>query len=92
MEIQLVRLCCVADDAAGQKKFFKVKYIIGVLSFGAKIQSSTYIKNHLDICTLHFLGAFTWVQGAFSCLIILFVDFILKNFSGLLHFTGVDEN
>jgi hypothetical protein len=61
----------VADDAPGQKKFFKVKYIIGALSYGAKIQSGTYIKHYLDIYTLHFLGAFSWVQGAFSCFAIL---------------------
>jgi hypothetical protein len=53
-------------------------------SYGAKIQSGIYIKICLNIFTLHFLGAFSKVQGAFPCFTIVFVDFTLKNFSGLL--------
>jgi hypothetical protein len=82
----------VADYAAGQKKFFKVKYVFGALSYGAKIQSDAYIKNDMDLYTLQFLGVFSWVQEAFSCFTIVFVDFTSKNFSGLLHFAGVDRN
>jgi hypothetical protein len=46
----------------------------------------------MDIRTLHFLGAFSLVQEAFFCLTIESVDFTLKNFSGLLHFSGFYRN
>jgi hypothetical protein len=46
----------------------------------------------MDIYTHHFLGAFSWVQEAFSYFTIASVDFTLKNFSGLLHYTIVAEN
>jgi hypothetical protein len=75
-----------------EKKLFKVKYFSGALSHGAKLQSDAYIKNYVDIRTIHFLGAFSWVQEVFSYFTIEFVDFTLKNFSGLLHLTMVDRN
>jgi hypothetical protein len=34
---------------------------------------------------LQFLCAFSWVQEAFCYFAIAFVDFAVKNFSGLLH-------
>jgi hypothetical protein len=74
------------DSSAGQKKLFKVKYFSGALSYGAKIQRNVYIKNHIDLCTLQSLCAFSWVQEAFCYFAIAFLDFTFKNFSGLLHF------
>jgi hypothetical protein len=62
LKILLVRLCLVADGSAGQKKFFKVKYFSGAFYYGAKIQHNAYIKNHIDLCTLQFFCAFSWVQ------------------------------
>jgi hypothetical protein len=41
----LVRRCRVADGTAGQKKFFKVKYLFCAFSYGAKIHRGTYSKN-----------------------------------------------
>jgi hypothetical protein len=81
-----------AFGSAGQKKFFKVKYASGALSYGAKIQRNAYIKNHIDLCTLQFLCAFSWLQEAMYYLAIVFVDFTLKIFSGLLHFIVIDRN
>jgi hypothetical protein len=63
-----VRLYHVADGSAGQKKFFKVKYLSGALLYGANIQSGAYIKNYIDLYTLQFLCAFSWVQGFFPIL------------------------
>jgi len=65
---------------AGQKKFFKAKYLLRALSYGAKIQSDTYIKNYIDLCMMQFLGAFSWVKEAFSYFTMVFVDFTLKIF------------
>jgi hypothetical protein len=80
------------NEAAGQKKFFKVKYLSGAISYGAKIHSGACVENYIEICKLHLLGAFSRVQGAFFYITIVSIDFTLKNFSGLLHFTGVDRN
>jgi hypothetical protein len=79
----------VADGSAGQKNFFKVKYFSGVFSYGARIQRNAYIKNNFDLCTLQSLCAFSWVLEAKCYFAIVFADFTLKNFSGLLHFTDV---
>jgi hypothetical protein len=46
----------------------------------------------MDLCALRFFGAFSRVQEAFSYFTTGFVDFALKDFSGLLHLTGVDKN
>jgi len=51
-----------------QKKILKVKYVFGVLSYGAKIKSDAYTKNHMDICMLHFLGALYGFIRLFSFL------------------------
>jgi hypothetical protein len=74
------------DGSAGQKKFFKIKYFSGAFSYGAKIQRNTCIKHHIDLCMLQFLCAFSWLKEAICYFAIVFVDFTLKNFSGLLHF------
>jgi hypothetical protein len=78
--------------SAGQKKFFKVKYFSVAISYGAKIKHNAYIKNHIDACTLQFLCAFSWVQEAMCYVAIVFVDFTIKNFSGLLHFIDADKS
>jgi len=65
---------------AGQKKFFKVKYLLGALSYGAKIQSDTYIKNYIDLCMMQLLGAFSCVQAAFSYFTMVSAEFTLKIF------------
>ena len=44
LKILLVRLCLVADEAAGRNKIFKVKYFIGALSYGTNTQSDIYVK------------------------------------------------
>jgi hypothetical protein len=65
----LVRLCRVTDGSAGQKKFFKVKYLSGALLYGAKIQSDAYIKNYIDLRTLQFLAPFLGFEKLFPVLL-----------------------
>jgi hypothetical protein len=60
----LVRQGHVADGSAGQKKFFKLKYFSGELSYGAKIQRNAYIKNYIELRSLQILCAYSWVQEA----------------------------
>jgi len=81
----------VADDGTGQKKFFKVKYVFGALSYGAKIKSDACIKNHLDVCMLHSPGAFYGLMWLFFILP-SHSYFSLKNFPGMLHFIGITED
>jgi hypothetical protein len=88
----LVRLSHVADGSAGQKKFFKVKYFSGAFPYGANIQHDAYIKNYIELRTLRLFCAYSWRQKTISYFTIVFVDFTLKNFSGLLHFTDFDRN
>jgi hypothetical protein len=62
------------------KRIFKIKYVSGAFSYGAKIQRNAYIKNHIDFYMLHFFCAFSWVQEAFLNFAIVFIDFTLKIF------------